>query len=196
MDAGACRRAAIESLSENLTDGYEPVVLVRHRGAAGSAAVQAGEHDGFDGRLQDAPVSAFRLVWRQARRRDDLRPCTTDVAALAAAAAALGCSGRKALAVGLTQHAVLPGPNAGWSEAAAAGALERRLVGPIWLGGRLVTETQLAKLTTRAESHDDVVRAMTLVGATGVIAATASPRRSDRSQVTRLKSQIVVSCDL
>jgi adenosylcobinamide-phosphate synthase len=49
-------------------------------------------------------------------------------------------SGRKAWRVGLDQHAVLLGPNSGWSEAAAAGALERRIVGPIWLRGALVTE--------------------------------------------------------
>ena len=28
------------------------------------------------------------------------------------------------------------GPNSGWSEAATAGALQRRIVGPIWLQGR------------------------------------------------------------
>ena len=43
---------------------------------------------------------------------------------IAAVAAVLpGCSGRKALRVGMEQHALLPGPNAGWSEAAVAGAI-------------------------------------------------------------------------
>ena len=63
MDAAACRRAAIESLSENLTDGFtSPLFWYVHRGTAGARAVQGREHDGFDGRLQDATVSALRLV--------------------------------------------------------------------------------------------------------------------------------------
>ena len=54
-------------------------------------------------------------------------------------------------------------------------SLERRLVGPIWLDGRLVTDTWLGEADDPpAESHDDVVRAVMLVGATGVIAALLS----------------------
>ena len=45
--------------------------------------------------------------------------------------------------VGWRQHAIVPGPNSGWSEAATAGALERRLIGPIWAGGQLVTDIWL-----------------------------------------------------
>ena len=41
------------------------------------------------------------------------------------------------------QHGLVPGPNSGWSEATTAGALQRRLVGPIWQGGNLVTESWL-----------------------------------------------------
>jgi adenosylcobinamide-phosphate synthase len=51
-----------------------------------------------------------------------------------------GYSSRKALSVGWRQHALVPGPNSGWSEAAAAGASQRRLVGPVWQDGKLVTE--------------------------------------------------------
>ena len=51
-----------------------------------------------------------------------------------------GYSGRKALVVGWRQHALVPGPNSGWSEAAAAGAVQRRLVGPVRQDGKLVTE--------------------------------------------------------
>ena len=51
-----------------------------------------------------------------------------------------GFSGRKALLAGWRQHALVPGPNSGWSEAAAAGAVQRRLVGPVWQDGKLVTE--------------------------------------------------------
>ncbi len=40
-------------------------------------------------------------------------------------------------------HALVPGPNSGWSEATAAGALQRRLVGPVWQGGIQVTDVWL-----------------------------------------------------
>jgi adenosylcobinamide-phosphate synthase len=49
-------------------------------------------------------------------------------------------SGRKGWRVGLGQHGLLLGPNSGWSEAATAGALQRQIVGPIWLQGVLVTD--------------------------------------------------------
>jgi len=42
--------------------------------------------------------------------------------------------------MGWRQHAIVPGPNAGWSEAALAGAIRRRLAGPIWLDGQQVTD--------------------------------------------------------
>ena len=53
------------------------------------------------------------------------------------------CSARKALVVGWQQHALVPGPNSGWSEATAAGALQRRLVGPIWQDGMQITDLWL-----------------------------------------------------
>ena len=57
-----------------------------------------------------------------------------------AAALVPGARGGDALRFGWRQHAVVPGPNAGWSEAALAGAIGRRLAGPIRSGGRLVTD--------------------------------------------------------
>ena len=54
-----------------------------------------------------------------------------------------GCSARKALVVGWRQHGLVPGPNSGWSEAAAAGALQCRLAGPIWQGGKRISDLWL-----------------------------------------------------
>ena len=68
-------------------------------------------------------------------------------------------AGATRCAVGLRQHAVLPGPNSGWSEAAAAGAIRRRLVGPIWLRGALVTDLWIGgPVDPPASSRADVVR--------------------------------------
>jgi adenosylcobinamide-phosphate synthase len=174
MDAGACRRAAIESLSESLTDGFtSPLFWYVVVGLPGLLLFKVVST--MDSMVGYKRPPYLRFGWCGARLDDVMTyiPARLTWLLLAAAAAALPrCSGRKALVIGATQHAVLPGPNAGWSEAAAAGALERRLVGPIWLDGRVVTETWLGEPgDPPAESHDDVVRALALVGATGLIAA-------------------------
>ena len=146
--------------SERKPDGriHEPCVLVRGCRATRTRPLQGRQHDGFDGGLQDAALSPVRLVRCAARRCDELRAGAADMAAHGRLAAILPrFSGRKAIVVGFTQHAVLPGPNSGWSEAATAGALERRLVGPIWMQGRLVTDTWLGDAADPpVETHDDL----------------------------------------
>jgi adenosylcobinamide-phosphate synthase len=83
-----------------------------------------------------------------------------------------GCAARKAWRVGLRQHAVLPGPNSGWSEAATAGAIQRRLVGPIFMSGRLVTDIWLGDpADPPAGTHGDMFRAVALIALTGLAAA-------------------------
>src|SRR5688572_12471531 len=75
------------------------------------------------------------------------------------AAVVPGLSARKAWIIGLRQHAVLLGPNSGWSEAATAGAIQRRIVGPIWLKGVLVTDLWIGDDQDPAlESATDVWR--------------------------------------
>jgi adenosylcobinamide-phosphate synthase len=74
--------------------------------------------------------------------------------------------------VGLEQHGLLLGPNSGWSEAATAGALERRIVGPIWLEGVLVTELWIGHASDPPlESAEDVRRAAMLAALSGVLVA-------------------------
>jgi adenosylcobinamide-phosphate synthase len=92
---------------------------------------------------------------------------------IAASAAFLpGYSGLKALRYGLSDHAVLPSPNSGWSEAAAAGGLERRLIGPIWSAGSLVTDIWIGAPSDPPLSSDtDYDRAATLVAISSVLAA-------------------------
>jgi adenosylcobinamide-phosphate synthase len=95
---------------------------------------------------------------------------------VAAVAAVLpGYSARKALRVGIDQHALLPGPNAGWSEAAVAGAIGRRLVGPIWLNGQLVTDRWLGDAADPPlETSDDYRRASRFIAISGISAAAAA----------------------
>jgi len=83
-----------------------------------------------------------------------------------------GASARKAFTCGLRQHGVLPGPNSGWSEAATAGAIQRRLVGPIWMSGVLVTEVWIGDQgDPPAGAHADVIRALAVVVSSGLVAA-------------------------
>lgn len=69
----------------------------------------------------------------------------------------------KAWSVGFDQHTILRGPNSGWSEAGTAGAMRRRIVGPIWLRGELVTDVWIGHPgDPPLSSGQDVVRAMLL----------------------------------
>jgi adenosylcobinamide-phosphate synthase len=69
-----------------------------------------------------------------------------------------GYSGSKALRTGWQQHALMPGPNSGWSEAATAGAIRRRLVGQIWRHDQLVTELWLGDANDPPAGDDTDVR--------------------------------------
>ena len=177
MDAAACRRAAIESLSENLTDGFtSPLFWYVIAGLPGLLLFKVVST--MDSMVGYKTPEYLRFGWCGARLDDVMNFIPARLTWLLMSATALvlpRCSGRKAFAIALAQHAVLPGPNAGWSEATAAGALERRLVGPIRLGGRLITDTWLGDAhDPPAQFHDDVIRAMTLAAATGFVAVVLS----------------------
>ena len=145
MDAAACRRAAIESLAENLVDGViSPIAWYAVLGVPGLVLCKVVST--MDSMVGYRTPRYLRFGWCGARLDDLMQaaPARATWLLIALAASALpGCSGRGALATGWRQHAVVPGPNPGWSEAAMAGALTRRLAGPIRLGGRLVTEIWL-----------------------------------------------------
>ena len=82
-----------------------------------------------------------------------------------------GYSASKSLKLGWRQHAIVPGPNSGWSEAAAAGAIQRRLIGPIWAGGNLVTDIWLGDPgDPPAGGSGDFRRAAILVTSVGILA--------------------------
>jgi adenosylcobinamide-phosphate synthase len=82
------------------------------------------------------------------------------------------CSAVKALRVGWQEHGILPGPNSGWSEAATAGGIQRKLIGPIWMSGKLVTDVWVGDAGDPAAGDEmDVRRASMLVGTTGIVAA-------------------------
>jgi adenosylcobinamide-phosphate synthase len=174
LDAGACRRAAIESLAESLTDGFtSALVWYAVGGIPGLVLFKVAST--LDSMVGNRTPRYLHFGWAGARLDDVMNYVPARLTWLALAATALvvpGCSAAKALRVGLRQHAVVPGPNSGWSEAAAAGAIRRRLVGPIWLRGTLVTDVWIGDpADPPAETRADLVRAVWLVALTGLLAA-------------------------
>ncbi len=174
MDAAACRRAAIESLSENLTDGFtSPLFWYVVGGLPGLVLFKVVST--MDSMVGYKTPRYLQFGWCGARLDDAMNFVPARLTWLLIAAVALvvpRTSSRKAWVVGLQQHAVLPGPNSGWSEAATAGAIQRRLVGPIRIDQRLVTDTWLGDPSDPpAASHEDLITALTLVVITGIVAA-------------------------
>ena len=173
MDGAACRRAAIESLSENLTDGFtSPLAWYAVAGLPGLVIFKVVST--MDSMVGYKTPRYLQFGWCGARLDDLMNyvPARLTWLLIAAVAAVLpSCSGRKAFGVGLRQHAILLGPNSGWSEAATAGGIQRRLVGPIWNHGTMVTDVWIGDSTDPpAESRSDLVRGLTLAIVSGLAA--------------------------
>jgi adenosylcobinamide-phosphate synthase len=177
MDGPACRRAAVESLSENLTDGFvSPLFWYVVAGLPGVVVFKVVST--MDSMVGYKTPRYRRFGWCGARLDDVMNyvPARVTWLVIAGIAAVLPAfSGRKAWRVGLRQHGLLLGPNSGWSEAAAAGALQRQIVGPIWHEGELVTDLWVGDASDPPlQSSGDVSRAMLLAVASGLAIAVAS----------------------
>jgi len=174
MDAAACRRAAVESLSENLTDGVVSPLFWYAVGGL-PLLVLFKVVSTMDSMVGYKTPEYVHFGWCGARLDDAMNfiPARITWLIIAAAATILpGYSGMKALRHGLSDHGVLPSPNSGWSEAAAAGGLQRRLVGPIWSHGALVTDVWIGAASDPPLGTDtDYDRAAALVAVSGLFAA-------------------------
>lgn len=174
MDIAACRRAAIESSSENLTDGFVSVIFwYALAGIPGILLFKIAST--MDSMVGYKTPRYLKFGWCGARLDDVMNWLPARITWLMISAIAIfipKCSAKKALRIGWQQHALIPGPNAGWSEAATAGAIQRKLIGPIWRNGNLVTELWLGSTSdSSAEEKADIVRALTLVTITGLMIA-------------------------
>lgn len=174
MDIAACRRAAIESMSENLTDGFvSPIAWYIVAGLPGLVLFKVVST--MDSMVGYKTPTYLKFGWCGARLDDVMNFVPARLTWILLSILSLfipGCSAVKAFRVGWTQHAILPGPNSGWSEAATAGSIQRRLLGDIWAKGVLVTDIWLGDPTDPpAGSASDVPRATTLIVAAGVVAA-------------------------
>jgi adenosylcobinamide-phosphate synthase len=175
MDIAACRRAAIESLSENLTDGFtSPIFWYVLAGLPGLVLFKVVST--MDSMVGNKTPRYLKFGWCGARLDDVMNFVPARLTWILISVVAIfvpRCSGAKAWRVGWTQHGILPGPNSGWSEAATAGGIQRKLIGPIWMDGKLVTDVWVGDAGDPAAGEDsaDVWRASVLVCATGLIAA-------------------------
>ena len=147
IDGDGCRRAAIESLAENLVDSFiTPVLWYAVAGLPGIVLFKVVST--MDSMIGYKTERYIQFGWCGARLDDHLNWGPARLAWLLIAFGALlvpGCSATTACSVAWRQHSIVPGPNAGWSEAAMAGAIQRRLIGPIWAQGKPVTETWLGR---------------------------------------------------
>jgi len=172
MDAAACRRAAIESFAESLVDGFmTPIFWYALLGLPGLVTFKVvSTMDSMVGYKTDR---YRKFGWCGARLDDAMNWIPARLSWLFISLVSFYLPGgaiRKGLKIGWKQHGLVPGPNAGWSEATAAGALQFRLVGPIWRAGELVTEIWLGDPTDPAAgSSDDVRRAALLMTSTALL---------------------------
>jgi len=177
MDGPGCRRAAIESLAESLVDGFaSPILFYAVAGLPGIVVFKVIST--MDSMVGYKNERYLRFGWCGARLDDllNLLPARLSWLSLSAAAAVVpGCSPGKAWRVGLEQHSILPGPNAGWSEAALAGGLQCRLIGPIWRNGNLVTDIWIGEASGpeggSAGDYRNAVRIVSSAAALFVLAA-------------------------
>ena len=142
MDVAACRRAAIESLSENFVDGFfSPLFWYSLLGIPGLLLFKVVST--MDSMVGYKTPLYLRFGWCGARLDDVMNYIPARIAWLILGLSALPfprLSARKGWRIGLEQHGVVPGPNPGWSEATMAGVLQRRLIGPIWKDRAVVTK--------------------------------------------------------
>ncbi len=144
LDTQGVLRATAESVAESVSDGIvAPLAYLVLGGVPAALAYKAvNTLDSMVGH-RDGRYEWFGKV---AARLDDAAnwlPARLTALALAAGAATVGLDGRRALACALRQGRRHPSPNAGYPEAAAAGALHARLGGPAAYGGEVVDKPWL-----------------------------------------------------
>jgi adenosylcobinamide-phosphate synthase len=155
LDEAAVCRAAIESLAENFSDGVvAPLFWMVVGGLPGALAYKAiNTADSMIGHKSERYLA---FGWASARCDDLVNLPASRLSALwlALAAALLGLSPCAAVATVWRDAGRHRSPNAGWPEAAMAGALGLALAGPRHYAEGAVNDPWLGDGTARAEPAD------------------------------------------
>jgi adenosylcobinamide-phosphate synthase len=174
LDEAGVARAAIESLAENFSDGVvAPILWIALGGLVGGALYKAvNTADSMIGH-KDERYAAFG--WAAARLDDLVNLPASRLAALwvvLAAALTPGASARDAARAVWRDASRHRSPNAGWPEAAMAGALGLELAGPRVYGDMPVDDAFMGQGKREATAHD-IRRALRLYRRACVIQAAA-----------------------
>ncbi len=156
LDEAGVARAAIESLAENFSDGVvAPILWIAVGGLIGGALYKAiNTADSMIGH-KDERYKAFG--WAAARLDDLVNLPASRLAALWFILAALltpGASARNAAHAVWRDASHHRSPNAGWPEAAMAGALGLKLAGPRVYGATLVDDAFMGSGRREANAAD------------------------------------------
>lgn len=178
LDLDGCNRAAIESISENLADGViAPLFYLLLLGLPGMVFYKiVNTLDSMVGYRNEK----YQKFGAFCARLDDLLnwiPARLTWLLVSVLAFILpNFSGQKAFWVGISQHHRLPSPNAGWPQAAVAGALQIQLVGPLWREGKLAHDHWLGDpQDPHGATAADIAQALKLArGSTVLFAFSAS----------------------
>ena len=162
-------RAAVETVSENLVDGIvSPLFFAALGGAPLALAFKMiNTLDSMVGYKNEK----YRDFGKAAARIDDIAnfvPARVAVLFIAAAAAILCKRGKSALLTGFRDGRKHTSPNAGFPEAAFAGALKIQLGGPGTYHGRRVEKPLLGAEYGPAET-EDILRACRLMRVTSLL---------------------------
>ena len=174
LDESGVARAAIESLGENFSDGVvAPTFWIALGGLAGGALYKAvNTADSMIGHKNDR-YAAFG--WAAARLDDLVNLPASRLAALMLVLAALltpGASPGEAARALWRDASHHRSPNAGWPEAAMAGALGLKLAGPRVYGATLIDDAFMGQ-GRREATASDIRRALRLYRRACVIQAAA-----------------------
>jgi adenosylcobinamide-phosphate synthase len=166
LDEDGCRRAAVESLSENFVDGVlTPLFWFFIFGLPGLVAFKVVST--LDSMVGYKSERYLKFGWAGARMDDVMNfiPARLSVPLLCLGAFLIPkLSPIQCWKMAFKDHALLPSPNSGWSEAAMSGALRKRLCGPIYKSGELACTVWVGNPDAPVGcSEKDVVRCILLI---------------------------------
>ncbi|MEM9633759.1 MAG: adenosylcobinamide-phosphate synthase CbiB [Pseudomonadota bacterium] len=172
LDDAGVSRAAIESCSENFSDGVvAPVFWFAVLGLPGLLAYKAVNT--ADSMIGHRNEQYSEFGWASARFDDLINLPASRLSGLfiALSAPIAGGSIKKSLSCILKDSGQHRSPNAGWPEAAMAGALDVALAGPRTYPGYTVEDPYMNPSGRKDASAQDITRALSVMAAASCLQA-------------------------